>query len=137
MSGFLADKSALARMHQEPVAEAVIRLADQGIVSVCAVTELEVLFSARNAEHRRLNKEDLASSFGWVPMRDDVWKKAEEIQKALTDTARHRCASVPDLLIAATALAQGLTVLHYDRDFDTIAEVTGQPTEWVVPPGTV
>jgi hypothetical protein len=27
-------------------------------------------------------------------------------------------------------------VLHYDKDFDRIAEVTAQPTEWVVPPGS-
>jgi predicted nucleic acid-binding protein len=42
---------------------------------------------------------------------------------------------IPDLLIAATAEKAGLTVLHYDRDYDRIAEVTGQPTEWVVEAG--
>jgi hypothetical protein len=30
-----------------------------------------------------------------------------------------------------------LTMLHYDADFDLIASVTGQPCEWVVPPGSV
>jgi len=43
---------------------------------------------------------------------------------------------VADLLVAPTAKAAGLTVLHYDRDFDLIAEVTGQPCEWIVPAGT-
>jgi len=38
---------------------------------------------------------------------------------------------------SAAAEAAGLTVLHYDHDFDLIAEVTGQPVEWVVPRGTV
>ena len=42
-----------------------------------------------------------------------------------------------DLLVAAAAERAGLTVLHYDQDFDLIAEVTGQPTEWVVPRGSV
>ncbi len=44
---------------------------------------------------------------------------------------------VADLLLAATGEFEGLTVLHYDTDLDVIAEVTGQPTEWVVPRGTV
>lgn len=44
---------------------------------------------------------------------------------------------VPDLLIAATALRMELTVLHYDRDFDVIAEITGQPARWVVDRGTI
>ena len=42
-----------------------------------------------------------------------------------------------DLLVAAAAEKEGLTVLHYDSEYDTIAAVTGQPVEWVVPRGTV
>jgi hypothetical protein len=41
----------------------------------------------------------------------------------------HRGPAVPDLLVAAAAERAGLTVLHVDRDFETIAEVTGQPVE--------
>jgi predicted nucleic acid-binding protein len=52
--------------------------------------------------------------------------------------SRHqRGRKVPDLLIAAAAEARGLTVMHYDSDFDQIAAVTGQPCEWVVPAGSV
>ncbi|MFD5427009.1 PIN domain-containing protein [Streptomyces sp. NPDC127084] len=50
---------------------------------------------------------------------------------------QHRCASIADVLIAAIAERHGVSVLHYDADFDTIAGVTGQPVEWVVEPGTV
>jgi predicted nucleic acid-binding protein len=42
---------------------------------------------------------------------------------------------IGDLIIAATAERGGLVVLHYDRDFDRIGDVTHQPTEWVVPAG--
>jgi predicted nucleic acid-binding protein len=38
---------------------------------------------------------------------------------------------------AATAELRGLTVLHYDKDFETIASVTGQPTQWLAPPGSL
>ncbi|HEY0806728.1 MAG TPA: PIN domain-containing protein [Pseudonocardiaceae bacterium] len=44
---------------------------------------------------------------------------------------------LPDLLIAAAAERRGLTVLHYDRDFELIADVTGQQHEWVVLRGTI
>jgi predicted nucleic acid-binding protein len=55
----------------------------------------------------------------------------------LIEQAQHRSNSIADLFVAATARARGLEILHYDRDFDTIARFTEQPTHWVVPPGTV
>ncbi|MFD6416889.1 PIN domain-containing protein [Streptomyces sp. NPDC060194] len=61
----------------------------------------------------------------------------EELQEALTEKGLHRSASIADLIVAVTADAHGLTVLHYDDDFETIAKVTGQPVRRVVPPGTV
>jgi predicted nucleic acid-binding protein len=59
------------------------------------------------------------------------------VQAALAARGQHRAASIPDLLIAACAQRHGVTVLHYDGDFDLIAEVTGQPVQWVVPRGSV
>jgi predicted nucleic acid-binding protein len=44
--------------------------------------------------------------------------------------------AAPDLLVAATALEHDATVLHYDRDFDLIAEVTDLSARWIIPPGT-
>ncbi len=55
--------------------------------------------------------------------------RAVEVQTPLADLGRHRAPSVPDLIVAATAELAGLTVVHLDKDFDLIAEVTGQPTE--------
>jgi predicted nucleic acid-binding protein len=49
----------------------------------------------------------------------------------LADRGQHRAPSVPDLIIAATAELAELTVPHCDKDFDLIASVTGQPTEWL------
>jgi hypothetical protein len=55
--------------------------------------------------------------------------RAIEVQALLADRGMHRGPAVPDLLVAAAAERAGLTVLHVDRDFETIAEVTGQPVE--------
>jgi predicted nucleic acid-binding protein len=50
----------------------------------------------------------------------------------LGDRGQHRAALIPDLLIAATAELAQLIVLHDDKDFELIAEVTGQPIERIV-----
>jgi predicted nucleic acid-binding protein len=55
--------------------------------------------------------------------------RALRIQAELAGTGRHRAPSVPDLFIAATAELAELRVLHLDKDFELIAEVTGQPVE--------
>ena len=58
-----------------------------------------------------------------------VEDRAVAIQLGLADLGQHRAPSIPDLLIAATAESAGLTVLHLDKDFELIAEITGQPIE--------
>ena len=82
-------------------------------------------------------KEQLEASLDRIDIPGDIWEQAAEIQEALTEQAQHRSASIPDLIVAATARARSLEILHYDRDFDTIARYIEQPTRWIVPPGTV
>ncbi|MEA2716011.1 MAG: hypothetical protein QOI99_328 [Actinomycetota bacterium] len=55
--------------------------------------------------------------------------RALAVQAALADRGQHRAPSIPDLLIAATAELAQLTVLHFDQDYQLIADVTGQPVE--------
>jgi hypothetical protein len=55
--------------------------------------------------------------------------RAVELLTLLADRGQHRAPSIPDLIIAATAELAGLTVLHLDKDFDLIAEITAQPIE--------
>ncbi len=63
--------------------------------------------------------------------------RARTIQERLVNAGKHRAVSVPDILLAAIAYEEGLTVLHYRGDFDFISRITGQPSEWVVPRGSV
>jgi predicted nucleic acid-binding protein len=64
-------------------------------------------------------------------------ERAIEIQTELARKGQRRGVTIPDLLIASAADAAGLCVLHYDSDFDLVANITGQPVEWVVPAGSV
>lgn len=132
---YLADKSALARSHLEPVAQVLEPLFDAGQVVTCPIIDLELLFSARNeAEHRSLRAElAVLRSF---PIDERITDRAVEVQGLLAATGRHRV-PIADLLIAAVAERNDLVVLHYDRDFDTIAAVTAQPVEWVVARGSL
>jgi predicted nucleic acid-binding protein len=136
MATHLADLSALARAHHRDVAERLGPLLIAGRVATCVATDLEVLRSARSSEeHAELWAERRV--LPRVPLTEACSQRAIEVQGLLARAARHRGVSAVDLLVAAAAERDGLTVLHYDHDFDLIAEVTGQPTEWIVPRGTV
>jgi predicted nucleic acid-binding protein len=135
MARYLADKSALSRVHHDDVFHRISSLYVTGEVATCSIIDLEVLYSARNAASHRAIQEDRAF-LPRVACGDAAADRAIEVQELLAETGRHPV-PVNDLLIAAAAEQAGLTVLHYDSDFDTIAEVTGQPTEWIVPRGTV
>lgn len=131
---YLADKSVWARLRQPAVRAALAPHVDRGLVGTCPVIDLEILYSARTgAEHEHFRLQRMA--FEYFPMTDEIARRAIEIQGLLAQRAQHRSVSIPDLLIAATAERHALTVLHYDGDYERIAEITGQPAEWIVPRG--
>jgi predicted nucleic acid-binding protein len=132
----LADTSALARLHHDDVAARVTPMFIGGRIATCATVDLEVLVTARDAaEHEEMWFE--RRLLPRAPITESVMERAIEVQGELAAFGRHRGVSPTDLVIAAAAEQAGLAVLHYDHDYDLIAEVTGQPTEWVVPRGTV
>lgn len=132
---YLADTSALARMPNAAVRARLEPLLVDGLVATCGIIDLEVGFSAQTAAvHRDIRRE--RRSLPRATIDDDVLDRAFEVQGLLADRDQHRL-SIPDLIIAAAAEASDLTVLHYDTDFERIAEVSGQPHDWVVPRGTV
>ncbi|MCM2389233.1 PIN domain nuclease [Streptomyces albipurpureus] len=132
---FLVDKSALARWTKPGVKEVLKPLHERYLLAVCQPTEYGMIHSARDtAEATRIST--WLHAFDYLPGDDDIFARALEVQRHALDTGFHRALSLPDLLIAATAELNRLTVLHYDEKFDMIASLTGQPTEWVVPPGT-
>ena len=124
-------------MAKPAIAARVEPLIDAGLAATCAVTDLEQLFSARSGREHREWREKIALRFVSVGVRQTMLDRAIEVQGLLADKAQHRAASIPDLIVAAAAEQAGLTVLHYDADFELIASVTGQPTEWVVPRGSI
>lgn len=132
---YLLDKSALARWPKPTIAPVLDELSDRGLLAVCAAVEIEVIHSARDGKEAQRARW-LLSGFDWLAMPDEVWDRVIEVQVQALHKGNHRALSMADLLIAATAERHDAIVLHYDRDFDMIAAITGQPTRWVVPAGT-
>lgn len=133
---YLADKSALARMTLAPVQARLAPLIEAGEVASCAIVDLEVLYSARSRDDYEAIRRRRALAYPSVPIDEETLRRALAVQRLLAAKGHHRVA-IPDLIVAAAAEAADLAVLHYDRDYDLIAEVTGQPVEWVVERGTL
>lgn len=133
---YLADKSAWARLNKPAVADRLTPLIEQGLVATCGVIDLEILVSARNRDEHSQLRAERRYALERFPMPDEIWDRALEVQGELARVGQHRSVKLPDLLIAATAERHGVTVLHYDADFDRISAVTDQPSEWVVPAGS-
>ncbi|MFF0748907.1 PIN domain nuclease [Streptomyces sp. NPDC004267] len=134
---YLVDTSAAVRIiARKHVQDEWRRFTAEGVIALCDITELEILYSAQSANDRLAKEELLGRLFNWTAVPDGVYSRARRVQQMLTNRGEHRGAGPVDLLVAATAELSGLTLLHYDRDFEAIARVTGQPTRWVAPPGT-
>ncbi|WP_199033797.1 PIN domain nuclease [Glycomyces salinus] len=131
---YLADTSVLTRVTKPTVLERLQPLFEKGIVGICSIVEMELIFGARDPSHCDRIR-DWFRGFEHLPITDDVTERSVEVRAALVERSEHRTVKLPDLIIAAAAERHRVTVLHYDKDFDRIAKITGQPCEWVVPPG--
>ncbi len=129
-TAWLIDKSAFVRLRRSPDEAGWANRIQRGLVSIATPTLLEIGYSVRNAEEwTQFQSLPPIAAMPKAPTSVHVDRRALEVQGMLAQRGQHRAAKVPDLLIAAIAEFAGLTVLHVDKDFDLIAEVTGQPTE--------
>jgi predicted nucleic acid-binding protein len=132
---YLVDTSVFARLSKPVVSAAFAPYAATGQVGMCAPVAFEIGYSARSHDDYLLIAERLLSFTG-VPVNDADHRRALDIQQLLSATGQHRTLSLVDALVAAVAESKALTILHYDSDYETVAAVTKQPHEWIVPRGT-
>jgi predicted nucleic acid-binding protein len=131
----LVDSSVLTRLRQPTIRAAIERRAERGELARAGISDLEIGYSARSAaEWDRLA--EALQAFELVETTSEHLRRARQVQRMLA-SKHQRGGKVPDLLIAAAAETRGLTVLHYDADFDRIAAATGQSCQWVVPARSV
>jgi predicted nucleic acid-binding protein len=130
---WLVDKSAFVRFGQSTDRAEWQNRVDRGLLRISTLTRLEIGYSARSANELR---DDIArtplSMMSIEYLTPAIEDRALDVQLQLAERGHHRAPSIPDLLIAATAELARLTVLHVDKDFELIAEITGQPIERLV-----
>ena len=132
---YLVDTSVFNRAHHQMVGQRIERLMLTGKLWTCRVVDIEFVFGSRAHDVAEVIEERRA--INEAPITPAVMDRALEVIGLLAHAGMHRSGKPADLIIAAAAEAMGLTVLHYDADFTRISEVTGQPVEWVAPPGTL
>ena len=131
----LADTSVLKRLANPAVRAIVELLAQAGHLARPSVCDLEIGYSARNADEwdRLVSALD---AFDLVETTAQHVTRSLQVQRLLASQSQ-RGRKIPDLLVAAAAEALNLTVLHYDADFDLISSVTKQSCQWVVTAGSI
>lgn len=135
----LADTSAWTNRHKATeVDEGFTDSVEDGEIAICEIVEMELLWTARDALELARQRSVL-ESLPQAPIDRSVWKRAIDVFEALARQGplHHRRVKVADLLVAAAAERAGMPVLHYDRHFEAIAAVTGQPVRALAPLGSL
>ncbi len=135
LNRYLIDKSALEQVAKNDKGRR--RLADlvtERKAVTCSIIDLEILYSARSAQDWESVHDERKLGFECLELTQEIFDRAIEVQGMLSKAGRHRAPSIPDLVVAACAEHHRVTILHYDADFDIIADETGQAVEWIFPP---
>ena len=134
---YLADTSAWNRSNASAVVSSRwTDLVRSEQVALCSPVRLELLFSARGPVDYAAFADEL-DGLATIPLSRRAVDRATDVQALLAGRSQHRGPNPVDLYVAAVAELNDLIVIHYDRHFDAIAHATGQPSEWIAPPGTL
>jgi len=125
---YLIDTSALVRILRRQVDPRWRELAGHGVVAVCEPVLIETLTIAGAKVYQRL-EDQLLDTYPWVPVPDNAWETARAVRRTLAAQSAHQGLSVTDHLVVATALQRGLTILHDDADFRTVARAVPELRE--------
>ncbi len=134
---YLIDTSAWSRIRAPSVEKRLLAILRAAAAATCLPLDLEDGRSARNLRDAMTIRARRAEVMTDLPITPAVATRARDIQLALSQRGHHRAASPADLIAAAAAAEYGAIVMHYNRDFDLIADAGGPRSEWVAPPGTL
>lgn len=111
---------------------------ESDVLGICDQVRLEILYSAKSpGDYEELALE--LTGLEAIPITEESYRRALEVQANLARVGglHHRSVKIADLLIAASAELAGAVVWHYNADYDRIAQITGQATQWIVPRGSI
>ena len=134
---YLIDKSALARMQHPAVEGRLAPIIESGEAATCSMVDLEVPVFDPEPEGTFASPRKAGACLPQGGLDGGGLQPGDRRPGASRRSRPGTGCRYRDLIIAAAAEAARMTVLHYDADFDTIAAVTGQAMEWVVPRGSL
>ena len=124
-------------MNNPAVAATLVPLVEGGVVGTCASLDAEALFSARNPKEYEHIRDNRRHAYEYLPTEDRHWQAAFDVQRELARSGRHRAVGIADLLTPVLAAEQGMTIVHYDADFEIVREVLSFRQRWVAPRGSL
>lgn len=137
IAGFLIDSSAAARMRLPAVGDRLASLISGGLVATCAGLDAEALYSIRGPAEYEQVRADRRAAYEYLPTDVGHWQRAFDAQRLLARSGRHRAVGIVDLLTAVLAAEHGVTIVHYDADFEIAADVLEFEHRWALPRGSL
>jgi predicted nucleic acid-binding protein len=140
VSRYLVDNSVLQRLPRSLEVQTAVSAILEAQHELCCsgLTLDEFGFSARSAADHAEGSRRLRTSFLYLPASSKTDQIVLDIRSALWHAGKGRAAGVIDVAIAATAVSFNAVVLHYDSDFDHIADVyPPMKAQWIVPRGSI
>jgi predicted nucleic acid-binding protein len=134
---YLVDTSAHARSQHAVIRNIIAGLIADRAAATCVTVDLEAGYSGRDLADVRTIAQRRKELYVVLPISEVIADRARDVQVRMAARGHHRAAGVIDLLTAAVAEHHGAVILHYDADFEHIAETTGQPHKWIVSRGTL
>jgi predicted nucleic acid-binding protein len=133
----VVDTSAWARAHHSRVRELWKKALLDRRLRMSPAVRFEILLSARDGQSFDTLAERL-SALQAAPLTASTIQAAEHAMRVLA----HRSAGaqrvpIVDYLVAAAAQELGAAVIHYDRDYDTLADLMGFESIWLAPAGVL
>ncbi len=133
----VVDTSAWARAHQPEIREPWVEVLRADRLRLSPVVRMEILLSARSGDSFDSLAEHL-SALRVAPLSSSVLRAAEAAMRALAGrSAGAQRLPIVDYLVAAAAQETGAAVIHYDRDYDLLAEIMSFESIWLSPPGSL
>ena len=136
-TGWLLDTSAIAVSDRPQVLRWLSPMLRSGVLYTCPVLDIEALAAARSSESYRKLASERREAYRAVPFTASIGERALSLQARLARRAHYRVVEARDLLVAATAIENDLTVLHYRQVFGLLGELCELEQCPVAPLGTL
>jgi predicted nucleic acid-binding protein len=135
--GWLLDTSAIAVSHHPRVLDQLSPMLRAGLLYTCPVLDIEALAAARSPEGYRVMVVERREAYRTVPLTAAIGERAMALQSRLSRRAHYQVVDANDLIVAATAIENDLTLLHYDRGFELLGQLSGLEQCPIVPLGSL